>query len=65
MVAETRAAFGRLDVLCNNAGITSSAPFKDLDAIDIEIGMDGALDAEQRERLMEIAEKCPVKNLSL
>ncbi len=36
MVEETEAAFGRLDVLCNNAGITSSAPFKDLDAIDME-----------------------------
>lgn len=36
MAAETRAAFGRLDVLCNNAGITSSAPFKDLDAIDLD-----------------------------
>ncbi len=36
MVAETQSAFGRLDVLCNNAGITSSAPFKDLDAIDME-----------------------------
>ena len=36
MVAETEAAFGRLDVLCNNAGITSSAPFEDLDAIDLD-----------------------------
>lgn len=36
MVAETEAAFGRLDVLCNNAGITSSAPFNDLDAIDMD-----------------------------
>ena len=36
MVAETGTAFGRLDVLCNNAGITSSAPFKDLDAIDLD-----------------------------
>ena len=35
MVAETHGAFGRLDVLCNNAGITSSTPFKDLDAIDM------------------------------
>jgi len=36
MVGETEAAFGRLDVLCNNAGITSSAPFEDLDAIDLD-----------------------------
>ena len=36
MVAETRAAFSRLDVLCNNAGITSTAPFKDLDSIDLD-----------------------------
>lgn len=36
MVAEANAAFGRLDALCNNAGITSTAPFKDLDAIDID-----------------------------
>ena len=36
MVAQTESAFGRLDVLCNNAGITSSAPFKDLDAIDLD-----------------------------
>ena len=36
MVREAEAAFGRLDVLCNNAGITSSAPFKDLDAIDLD-----------------------------
>ena len=35
-VAATVARFGRLDVLCNNAGITSSAPFKDLDAIDLD-----------------------------
>ena len=27
---------GKLDVLINNAGITSSAPFKDLDAIDLD-----------------------------
>ena len=36
MVAEVEAAFSRLDVLCNNAGITSNAPFKDLDAIDLD-----------------------------
>ncbi len=36
MVAEAEEAFGRLNVLCNNAGITSSAPFKDLDAIDMD-----------------------------
>jgi len=36
MVAEATAAFGRLDALCNNAGITSTAPFKDLDAIDLD-----------------------------
>ncbi len=31
-----------------------------LDQIDRVIAMEGALDAEQRERLMEIADKCPV-----
>ena len=31
-----------------------------LDQIDLVIGMEGALDAEQRKRLMEIADKCPV-----
>jgi uncharacterized OsmC-like protein/fermentation-respiration switch protein FrsA (DUF1100 family) len=31
-----------------------------LDQIDRVIGMDGALDAEQRKKLMEIADKCPV-----
>lgn len=36
MVAEATAALGRLDALCNNAGITSTAPFKDLDAIDLD-----------------------------
>ena len=36
MVAATIGAFGRLDALCNNAGITSTAPFKDLDAIDLD-----------------------------
>ncbi|WP_158671503.1 bifunctional alpha/beta hydrolase/OsmC family protein [Bradyrhizobium guangdongense] len=31
-----------------------------LDQIERDIAMDGALDAEQRRRLMEIADKCPV-----
>ena len=31
-----------------------------LDQIDRVIGIEGALDAEQRKRLMEIADKCPV-----
>jgi putative redox protein len=31
-----------------------------LDQIDRVIHMDGALDAEQRKKLMEIADKCPV-----
>ena len=31
-----------------------------LDQIDVVIAMEGALDAEQRKRLMEIADKCPV-----
>jgi len=31
-----------------------------LDQIDLTIGMEGDLDAEQRKRLMEIADKCPV-----
>jgi uncharacterized OsmC-like protein/fermentation-respiration switch protein FrsA (DUF1100 family) len=31
-----------------------------LDQIDLAIGMEGALDAEQRKRLLEIADKCPV-----
>ena len=31
-----------------------------LDQIDRVIGMEGALDADQRKRLMEIADKCPV-----
>jgi putative redox protein len=31
-----------------------------LDQIDLVIGMEGALDADQRKRLMEIADKCPV-----
>lgn len=36
MVAAVEDAFGRCDVLINNAGITSNAPFKDLDAIDLD-----------------------------
>ena len=36
MLAKVEETFGRLDVLINNAGITSSAPFKDLDAIDLD-----------------------------
>ena len=31
-----------------------------LDQIDRTIAMEGALDAEQRQKLMEIADKCPV-----
>ncbi len=31
-----------------------------LDQIERDIAMDGALDAEQRKQLMEIADKCPV-----
>ncbi len=31
-----------------------------LDQIERVIGMEGALDAEQRQKLMEIADKCPV-----
>src|SRR5438874_12755925 len=31
-----------------------------LDRIDVEIGLGGALTAEQRAKLMEIAVKCPV-----
>ncbi len=31
-----------------------------LDQIDLGIAMEGALDAEQRKKLMEIADKCPV-----
>ena len=31
-----------------------------LDRIDLVIATEGALDADQRKRLMEIAEKCPV-----
>ena len=36
MVEACRTAFGRLDVLVNNAGITSATPFKDLDNMDFE-----------------------------
>jgi putative redox protein len=31
-----------------------------LDQIERDIAMDGALDPEQRKKLMEIADKCPV-----
>ena len=31
-----------------------------LDQIEVAIGLDGPLDAEQRKRIMEIADKCPV-----
>jgi uncharacterized OsmC-like protein/alpha/beta superfamily hydrolase len=31
-----------------------------LDQIDVQIGLDGPLDAEQRQRILEIADKCPV-----
>jgi uncharacterized OsmC-like protein/pimeloyl-ACP methyl ester carboxylesterase len=31
-----------------------------LDQIDVVIGLEGALDAEQRKRILEIADKCPV-----
>jgi putative redox protein len=31
-----------------------------LDQIDVAIGLEGALDAEQRQRILEIADKCPV-----
>jgi 3-oxoacyl-[acyl-carrier protein] reductase len=34
MVEACRAAFGRLDVLVNNAGITAPTPIKDIDALD-------------------------------
>ncbi len=36
MVEACRAAFGRLDVLVNNAGITAPTPIKDLDALDFD-----------------------------
>jgi uncharacterized OsmC-like protein len=32
-----------------------------IDRIGLELGLEGPLDAEQRERLREIAHKCPVK----
>ncbi len=32
-----------------------------IDRIGLELELEGALDAEQRERLREIADKCPVK----
>jgi 3-oxoacyl-[acyl-carrier protein] reductase len=35
MVAAVSEAFGRLDVLVNNAGMTSSTPADDLDAVDL------------------------------
>ena len=31
-----------------------------LDQIEVEIGLEGPLDAEQRKRILEIADKCPV-----
>ena len=31
-----------------------------LDQIDVAIGLEGALDAEQRKKILEIADKCPV-----
>jgi putative redox protein len=31
-----------------------------LDQIDVAIGLEGGLDAEQRQRILEIADKCPV-----
>jgi putative redox protein len=31
-----------------------------LDQIDVAIGLEGALNAEQRQRILEIADKCPV-----
>lgn len=36
MVEACHAAFGRLDVLVNNAGITAPTPIKDLDALDFD-----------------------------
>lgn len=37
MVTQTVAKFGRVDLLVNNAGITSRAPFPNLDALDGEV----------------------------
>ena len=31
-----------------------------LDQIEVAIGLEGPLDADQRKRLLEIADKCPV-----
>jgi putative redox protein len=31
-----------------------------LDQIDVAIGLEGPLDADQRQRILEIADKCPV-----
>jgi putative redox protein len=31
-----------------------------LDQIDVAIGLEGPLDADQRKRILEIADKCPV-----
>ena len=39
-------------------GVTT--PEKSPDQIEREISIEGALDAEQRQKLMEIADKCPV-----
>jgi putative redox protein len=31
-----------------------------LDQIEVAIGLEGPLDADQRKRILEIADKCPV-----